>query len=173
MIASAIRNRRSYSRAGAILVILFIGVGVLASKAKKTESSSSNAEKVSLKISTVIGAPTTTLALTVANNSKEELKTWPLGGMRHNCVVIMKPNGEEKELWVGIDSDVEPVIVKPTESFTWKIDISRRIGLYGGSLQEPGLYRLYWKLKELKADDVAREYKSNEILLLREKGGEQ
>lgn len=155
-----------------MVAILSISVSVVADEVNKAESSRDEEKKVSLQMSTVIGEPRTTLALTVINNTKEELKTWPLGLMRSNCLTIIKPNGEEKELWVGVDSEIDAVTVKPAQSFTWKVDVSRRIGLHGGSFKEPGIYRVYWTLEDLKAEGVAKKYKSNEILLLKEKDAE-
>src|SRR5687767_1897795 len=113
MITSALLNRRFCYGAATVLVMLSVTVGMVDSKAPRAEPGKGNdkatQDGVSLRIATVVNAPATTLAFTLVNNGKEEIKTWPLGLMPHNRLIVVKPDGQEEDLWVGVDSHIESI----------------------------------------------------------------
>ena len=163
MVKNILCNRNFYSATTAVLVILSIVIGAVAGETNKAKPN--NDEKVTLQISTVVGAPNITLAFTLTNNRKNDLETTPVG-INLSQIIVKKPNGEQVRM-VAYATILKMGVVKPSESVTWKVDIEREFQAY--DLTEPGLYRLHWGLIEWVTDKKKVEHKSNEILLLIEK----
>lgn len=101
------------------------------------------------------------LAFTLINNTEHNLKTIPLG-TKWNRLEITSPKGKKEEIWIPIDN-VDEINVKPSESHTWKVVTTNKIGLYK-VFSEKGLCRVTWKVKGFNFEEVV----SNEILVLNE-----
>ena len=110
------------------------------------------------------------MAFTVTNNSKTDVNIVEVG-VHPARIVIIKPNGEKFEDFSVADPAPGEILptVKPSQSKTWKLDISRLL-VVTDRFKEPGIYRIYWTYFHRKSRDTVIAYKSNEVLVLREKG---
>lgn len=120
--------------------------------------------QVVLKIAVVASAPKTTLAFIVTNNGKTELRTSTFAAT-WNRIVVSDPDGKTVEVYDRV-MEIEPTIIKPSESKTWKVEISPVLETL--KLEKPGVYKLYWKLRDITTDDTDFKYKSDEFFLLKE-----
>ena len=146
-----------------LLVLLTISSFVFLRTAFADALDSTRSESVvKLYIAVVLDTKEPTFAFRVENNSTSDFR--PLPFLQHsNKIVIVRPNGEEKELSIEVQivspPGVKPggydprVTVKPKESKTWKESINdlTKIVIHEG---EPGLYRIYWKIDDLKSESV-------------------
>lgn len=120
-------------------------------------------EAVSLRIASVLGAADTTLAFTVVNNTKIEISTRHFNSNSGNAVTLVTPSG--KEIRINAEGDQSTFLIKPTESFTWKDSMQQVFGFI--SVKEPGLYKVIWRLFDIKDDKAVGVYTA-EAFILRE-----
>ena len=127
-----------------------------------------NIKKLSLlKVVHVLNQPSTLLEFILTNDTKEEIKTTQILG-KYNKIVMVKPNGEETECFTSVkEKDIKTLTIKPTEKQSWRIDLLQVGKDYGVTFDDPGTYKVYWKLINDKGE-TKEEIKSEPVLFLKE-----
>lgn len=123
-------------------------------------------DTIELQVATVLDAPGTTLAFTISNNTDKDFYTSTFAGT-WNRIVVMKPDGEEVEIFDKV-MEAEPNIIKASQSKTNIVQMSELLSLpyFEGKFSAPGIYRIYWKLRDITKE--SEFIRSNEVLLLKQ-----
>ncbi|MBI5778978.1 MAG: hypothetical protein HZA49_05935 [Planctomycetes bacterium] len=120
-----------------------------------------------LKIVHIANQPATLLEFTLMNDTKKDIKTTQILS-NYNKIVIVKPNGDETECFTSVkEKDIKTLTIKPTEKQSWRIDLLQVGKDYGVSFDEPGTYKVYWKLINDKGE-TKEEINSEPVLFLKE-----
>ena len=94
----------------------------------------------------------TTAAFVLTNQGTKEFRTTPVF-TNYNRLVIEGPDGKISEYFVWKDG-IPPVVVSPSGSQTWNIDLSRY-----PAFEKRGLCRVYWKVGDVESAEfvIVRE----------------
>lgn len=114
-------------------------------------------EKITLEIAAVMDTQPTALVCSLRNEGTVDFEGEELR-MTYSGLVIKTPDGKER--WAGGCVTDRPVIVKPSQTMTWRVnnlpDVLR-VFIHSTDL---GTYRIYWRVGE---------WRSNEITLFKER----
>lgn len=164
-----ISHRNIFVR-GCCLIIFFLAASLIINDGVSADKTDQAAKPMlSLKVAVMLGKPKTILSFSLTNNGPKEVEVTPVGTTFHP-IVIVKPNGEEKTIASAVTM-IKPGVVKPAQTVNWAIDITELFDLYKHAhhLEEPGLYRISSRFVQFGEDKPEIEYKSNEVLLIKEK----
>ena len=102
---------------------------------------------VVLRIAACVDKSATTLAFVLENKGDVDLVTTPMC-TNYNRLIFVKPDGKEREEFAW-KKRIPPVVITPSETKTWYVDLARRM-----KLDQSGLYSVRWKV----GDDVSAEF---------------
>lgn len=171
--------RRIFLYAGAVITCSTIGSVSYAAPVTQPEGATPANQKmtpdkpllVSLQLAVSMDEPGTTLIFLLTNISDRDISTLPKGN-HASYLVVTHPNGKTEKL-IGFIDFLDVTTVKPGQLMIWKQDMGLKIGKY--AFLEPGIYRFHWEWQEFKprTGEDSEIYRSNEIVLMREKAVEK
>lgn len=131
---------------------------------QETRQAKRDKPALSLQIAAALAKSGPTVAFIATNNTEKELLL-ELPGVSGSPIVVVKPDGKSVTVAVAVLRNGPLPTIKPHQTLTWSEDLYAVFNRY--SLSEPGLYRVYWEANTNEPNVV---HKSNELLILREKG---
>lgn len=130
---------------------------------EKKDESKKSSEPISLQMAMILGAPGTTVELTLRNNTQREFVTNEFG-VNFNKLSLVDPDGKPVEELDNVAAGIAtPIFIKPSESARWQLDVEEIFEIY--ELKKPGVYRLSWKVAENWPGREFKWYRSSEMLL--------
>lgn len=128
--------------------------------ADPAEPASTPKEKITLEIAAVMDTQPTVLVCSLRNEDTVEFAGDELR-IEHSGLVIKPPDGRER--WAKGSVTNRPVVVKPSQTITWRINDLPLVLRVLGQTTELGTYHIYWRVGEWRSNEITflKEQKNN------------